>query len=217
MGAVVGPSEASGVQGAEITFPELRLRLPSIRLPTHYRMRTGAHMVTEGGVAPYVQPQGVSMGVSLHPTFPQGAPPPTQGAPPPTQGAPPPCDRPVPTQGGPPACDTRVSARLDELEQEKRELEWRLSNLQQALSAATPGNQPNWQRQVPPLAPANYAPAPYAQPIRPPQAAAPPRASAAYETRPVNYIVEPGYLPADHFLQQPVEPSGRITGFRAAR
>src|SRR5262245_2591352 len=101
MGAVVGPSVVSGVEGDETTFPERWLILPSINLHAHFRTRTNAHSVTEGGVAPYVQPQGVSMGVSLHPTF-QGAPPPTQGAPPPTQGAPPPCDRPVPCQGAPP-------------------------------------------------------------------------------------------------------------------
>jgi hypothetical protein len=223
-GAVVGPSEASGVQGAEITFPELRLRLPSIKLPSHFRSRTNAHMVTEAGVAPYVQPQGVALGVSVHPTLPQGAPPPSQGAPPPGAGAPPPpCDRPVPCQGAPSACDTRVSARLYELEQEKRELEWRLLNLRQALNqvtAAPPGNRQDLLRQMPPPAPGNYPAAPYAEPIRPPQASVdrgPGRDSTVFDTRPVNYIVEPQRLPADQVIQQPAEPVGRITGFRAGR
>jgi hypothetical protein len=229
MGTVIGPSEGAGYQGAEITFPEMRLRFPTIHFPAHFRTRTSARMVTERGVAPYVEGQSVSMGVTAQPVWSQ---PPTQGLTPPQppgQGLPPPCDRPVPSQGAPPACDTRASARLDALEQEKRELELRLTNLRHALSqvsavtsigndyglAAPIGQGPPAAGEATP----NLRPFQYGPPIRAPLPAVGDGARRlgppAY-VEPAAYLAEPArLLSAENVIRQPVTPGGRITGMHA--
>lgn len=240
-GTVQGAMERSGVQGAEITFPELRLRMPTIKFPTAFRQRTNAHMITEGGVAPFIQAQNLSMGLSANPTFPQGVTPP-QGVPTPQRtpfGGPPqpPCDQAVPYQGTPGSCtnpamtqappaDDRLAARLAALDSERHALEQRLVLLQSALQQASM-NQAN--QAAVGLAPAlpqptyaNPAGAAAAQPLRPPVQHGAQAGRDAYQAQPVNYIVEPARFPepgrlpaaAGHVIREPAAPTARISGLR---
>jgi hypothetical protein len=54
-GTVQGPIEQSGIEGATITFPELSVRMPSIRLPGRSRTRQNARMLLDQQYAPYVE------------------------------------------------------------------------------------------------------------------------------------------------------------------
>lgn len=54
-GTVRGPVNQYGVEGGEITFPALSLRLPSIRLPGFSHSRQNARMETDVALAPYVE------------------------------------------------------------------------------------------------------------------------------------------------------------------
>lgn len=52
-GVMRGPMSFRGVEGASITFPELRLKLPSIQLPSCFHDRSGARMTIDSAVAPW--------------------------------------------------------------------------------------------------------------------------------------------------------------------
>jgi hypothetical protein len=52
---VQGPVEQAGIEGATITFPELALRMPSIRFPSRSRTRQNARMIIDQQVAPYME------------------------------------------------------------------------------------------------------------------------------------------------------------------
>lgn len=54
-GEVRGPVYSTEVQGATITFPELRLRMPSIRMPSLAKYRSDSRMEMAPANAPYVQ------------------------------------------------------------------------------------------------------------------------------------------------------------------
>lgn len=54
-GTVQGPVEQSGIEGATVTFPELSLRMPSIRFPARSRSRQNARMLLDQQYAPYVE------------------------------------------------------------------------------------------------------------------------------------------------------------------
>lgn len=54
-GTVQGPVEQSGIEGATVTFPELSLRMPSIRFPGRSRTRQNARMLLDQQYAPYVE------------------------------------------------------------------------------------------------------------------------------------------------------------------
>ncbi len=54
-GTVRGPVEQSGVEGGSITFPELSLRMPSLRLPGFSKTRQNARMETDQQMAPFVE------------------------------------------------------------------------------------------------------------------------------------------------------------------
>lgn len=53
-GTTQGPVRRLGIQGLSITFPEVRLRLPSLEFPSLVRSRTESRMVLDQAVAPYV-------------------------------------------------------------------------------------------------------------------------------------------------------------------
>jgi hypothetical protein len=53
-GTVRGPVRQFGIEGLEIRFPELNLRLPSVRLPALSRSRQSARMELDEGHAPFV-------------------------------------------------------------------------------------------------------------------------------------------------------------------
>lgn len=52
-GTVRGPVDQVGVEGAELRFPEISLRLPSLRLPAFSRFRQEARMDIDSARAPY--------------------------------------------------------------------------------------------------------------------------------------------------------------------
>lgn len=54
-GTVQGPIEQSGIEGATVTFPELSLRMPSIRFPAKSRSRQNARMLLDQQYAPYIE------------------------------------------------------------------------------------------------------------------------------------------------------------------
>jgi hypothetical protein len=54
-GTVQGPVESTTVEGATITFPEVRMRFPSIRFPSVSRSRQNARMILDQQAAPYVE------------------------------------------------------------------------------------------------------------------------------------------------------------------
>lgn len=54
-GTVQGPIEQSGLEGATVTFPELSVRMPSIRFPAKTRSRQNARMLLDQQYAPYVE------------------------------------------------------------------------------------------------------------------------------------------------------------------
>jgi hypothetical protein len=53
-GTVRGPVNQVGIEGAELRFPEMSLRLPSLRLPTLSRFRQDARMDIDNARAPFV-------------------------------------------------------------------------------------------------------------------------------------------------------------------
>ncbi|WP_254513649.1 hypothetical protein [Anatilimnocola floriformis] len=69
-GTVQGPIEQTTVEGAELSFPELRLRMPSLRMPTVSRSRQNARMVLDQAHAPFVE----SPPVAAMPAAPAAAP-----------------------------------------------------------------------------------------------------------------------------------------------
>jgi hypothetical protein len=52
-GVTRGPVTYRGVEGASITFPELKLKFPSIRLPSCFHDHSGARMTIDSAVAPW--------------------------------------------------------------------------------------------------------------------------------------------------------------------
>jgi len=64
-GTVVGAAQSVGVQGMELTFPETRLRLPSLSLPAFFHSRSNARMVLDAGHAPLVQGQAAAMTAAM--------------------------------------------------------------------------------------------------------------------------------------------------------
>jgi hypothetical protein len=52
-GTVQGPVEQTNIEGASITFPELNLRMPSLRMPTVSRSRQNPRMITDQQIAPF--------------------------------------------------------------------------------------------------------------------------------------------------------------------
>lgn len=236
-GTVQGASESNSVRGAEITFPEIKLRMPSIHFPHWVKHRTHARMITEAGVAPFVEGQNVAMGWSAQPTPPLGAPPPNQGAPPPRQGTPPPCTSPVPSQGyappcmqpsgqGAPRCDDQALLRLEALEAEREALQAKLATLQHALQHVAAADSAPAMNQV---RTSQAMPAqPLRQPLPPPDDGAR-RQQPRYDAEPASYsatatsrvIVEPRMLIVEPTARQPIReprpPSARITGLRSDR
>lgn len=69
-GTVQGPVEQTTVEGAEVTFPELRMRMPSLRFPSVSRSRQNARMLMDQQFAPYVE----SPPVAAMPAAPAAAP-----------------------------------------------------------------------------------------------------------------------------------------------
>ena len=53
-GAIQGPTRMAGLNFGAITLPEIRLRLPSIELPSRYRAQQGARMRIEAADAQWV-------------------------------------------------------------------------------------------------------------------------------------------------------------------
>lgn len=53
-GEIMGPSRSTGLRGATITFPELKIGLPSLGLPSLIRSRRGPEMRLDSSRAPYV-------------------------------------------------------------------------------------------------------------------------------------------------------------------
>lgn len=53
-GAVQGATRMAGLNFGAITLPEIRLRLPSVELPSRYRARQGARMRIDAADAPWV-------------------------------------------------------------------------------------------------------------------------------------------------------------------
>ncbi len=58
-GTVLGPANSVHLQGMEIELPALRLRMPSIRLPSAFRSRTNSRMLINEAEAPFVQPNAM--------------------------------------------------------------------------------------------------------------------------------------------------------------
>src|SRR5437762_54755 len=53
-GAVRGATNRLGVEGMSLTFPEVRLRLPTLEFPAFFHSRTQPRMLVDQAQAPYV-------------------------------------------------------------------------------------------------------------------------------------------------------------------
>ena len=72
-GAVRGPVEQRGVEGASVTFPGITLKLPTVHFPAWFHSRSNARMEIDAASAPYVEsyaaaPYAVSMAPQSYPT-----------------------------------------------------------------------------------------------------------------------------------------------------
>ncbi|MDX1943918.1 MAG: hypothetical protein SFU86_00815 [Pirellulaceae bacterium] len=203
MGTVQGPSETTGIQGAELTFPELRLRMPTLSLPSVFRSRSNARMQLDGGQAPFVAGQAGAFAAGV----------PMAGA---MVGGTALAGQAVAgvhgVSGGTAAATTEeqraaaaeLDSKLQEIQDAEERLKRKLEQLQRCLEQLQASQQPA----APPLA---ATPPPQLQYLPPVAPAAP----ASYAERPASYIREPA--PAHRqWIREPQPTGGRITGFRPA-
>ena len=72
-GTVQGPVESTTVQGAELSFPEMRLRMPSLKMPSISKTRQNARMLLDQAVAPFQESPAMPLGPAA-PAAPVAAP-----------------------------------------------------------------------------------------------------------------------------------------------
>lgn len=240
-GTVRGPVQQRGIEGASLTFPELTLRLPSLRLPAFSHSRSSARMEIDSGMAPYVESAAAPMAPAMIAAAPMMAPvyappqqAPQQQAPPPQAPPSAPCAPRAPACDAPraPSCDAAMlEERLRSLELAEQRLMLRLAELQNATGGAIPDPHPSLRLNPTPVREPvriltaeeqaarsqQLAPQYLGPPLSPHQA---PNQGAslshpAYHEQPASYITEPQRLPvAKHWIVEPARPSARITGIR---
>ena len=209
-GTVIGASEGVGVQGMEITFPEARLRLPSLSFPTFFRSRTNARMMTEGGAAPYVAgyPAAIAAGMpvaALPSAAMLGSANVAGGGGVQAQGS-----GGAQAQGQSCTSAAGLESKLQQIEAAEDRLNRKLEQLQKCLEQLqTSQNQP----------PPGYQPAFGAGPPHPsgPAGGVIMQPLPAYAERPAAHFAEPDHFPQPaQWITEPRPATGRITGMRAA-
>ena len=73
-GQAVGARNATAIDGFGLHFPAFTLKLPTLQLPSTFKLRTGPHMVLDSAKAPYVQhsPMTLSAPVAMQAVPAQG-------------------------------------------------------------------------------------------------------------------------------------------------
>jgi hypothetical protein len=61
MGTAAGARSATAIDGLALHFPAFTLKLPTLQLPSAFRLRTGPHMILDSAKAPYVQQSPMMM------------------------------------------------------------------------------------------------------------------------------------------------------------
>lgn len=81
-GPVFGESNSVGVEGLGLHFPQLNLQLPTLKLPSLFRVRNNARMVTNPSEAPFMEgvPASAPVQLMMVPSSPPAAPLPDPGA-----------------------------------------------------------------------------------------------------------------------------------------
>jgi hypothetical protein len=216
-GTVVGAAQSVGVQGMELTFPETRLRLPSLSLPAFFRSRSNARMVLDAGHAPLVQgqaaamtaamPLAVSPGVAMLGAGAMGAAVASPGA---MQAAGSPGGAAL--QGQSCAASAGLDDKLRQIEAAEERVQQKIEQLQRCLQ------QLQTSQHVPPQEAPRLAPAGFQGTLEPRwQQSAIPEPRAQFAERPAAYFGEPLRLAEPRqWITEPQAASGRITGFRPA-
>ncbi len=153
-GAFEGESSGIGVRGPVIQFPEVKLQLPTLHMPSLFKIKRGAQLNLDSGTAPFVTGAPAPFGMLATAPAPMGppagyAPQAPTGGPPPTgypMGCPPTNCSPVPPA---PVCEPgmalerRLYEQLLRKEEELNEMSRRVERMESLMSQMTPASQPS--------------------------------------------------------------------------
>lgn len=199
-GSTRGAVTRRGVDGGSITFPEIRLRMPSFELPCLFRSRSHARMMIDAAEAPW-ESHGYATGVS----GPYGA----GGVPADPRGAQPPAQ----PRGSDDDCEKQLEECRQELLRLQKEMD-RLKQLEECVkqyqeSQGAAGQSPTREDPIP----------------KPPPDLGARKLQPVYSERPASFTTDsrvareptPISEPRRLYISEPAAPRAKITGVRSAR